>query len=1399
LSKSSSRPSEFHLPCAAVRVRRRLYRHAARGLAATLGLAASACNPTGAAPEAESSSRALRASEERERQPAQDYTAFEADPVRPIAVLPESGWVAVTNTPDDYLELFKPTPHGVERCGAVKVGLRPVAVAVVAESVARAELWVVNHVSDSVSVVELDLATCRAEVARTLQVGDEPRDIVVARRESGASRVFLATAHRGQHHPLESARLGSDLITPPAEKSARGLADVIVFDPAMPSAPPEVVNLFSDTPRALAVGDGVVYAASFRSGNRSTAIPGESVTLRGATSLSPLLARDSAGQPIEQGGELLLRPEVVGQLAIEGGLPAVRGSGRCVADPREPDGGVTLLGLCVQTDAASHVQRVLVQEPGLVDPSCQCTSGDGTLQPTTGVIVRFFADAADCGAAFATLPDGSQGCWLDRAPQPVSSPAVGSADQTPPMAWNEQVRFSLPDQDVFAIGVDELNVAESFSGVGTVLFSMAVQPGTGKVFVTNTEANNLTRFEGHGDSSGTTLIGHLHESRITVIEPGAAGPRAVQPVHLNSHIDYSQCCERDPAENADSFAFPTSGVFSEDGARFYFTALGSDKIGSVSASALGADFDQRVARGRGELRDIVLGDDISQPSGPVAIGLDGRRQRLYVTTQFTNELIVIDAETERVIERVPLPSPEPLSITSGRSVFYNARLTSSHGDSACASCHVFGDLDGLSWDLGDPDAETVRNPGPFAAPGLGIADFRSNKGPMSTQTLRGLANHGALHWRGDRTRRFQERAGEQPDVGSLNEASSFGEFDVAIMGLNGNDALLDPALFQAFTDFTLQLTLPPNPIRHLDDSLTSDQAAARARYFGCQSMSDDQFDSRQCVGTDGSLLDVDVATRDCACANNFLVQILRGVPAARRFGEAFRELLTTSFRSQLEAITTNTEGLPAEALERLSTLQSALTDATAALAAADTALAEPGLLSAGLASALGQLSAALGGLLDLSAEHATGSGEALRSLLALALPPDALPPDVELNDVGSLAALLGELAQVAGVDQLALADEAARDGSGFRNLLGGCDLGQTPQCQLAASDQLQTCHGCHTLDPNGNAELGVYRPGFFGTSGQYSFENESQVFKVPHLRNQYQKVGMFGITPDSFFLPESVFGARDGGFFSANTEFTGPQVRGFGFFHDGVVDTLHRFHGAAVFAKNEQNIGGFDPTLPSEASRAACIQRFRQAPSDLFELAAPEVRPFLDLCLASGPLPEACFTNPDDELCRVALETAALSRGEPFLPEIFAESLLPLCFQLGSTGEGGSASGDCYPSGLSERAQMEAFMLVFDSNLKPMVGQQLTLAPGQYFDRTLVPLLATSAHGDCDLAVHQAGQGYLISRPDPAAPDQSLLETRDQRTLALRDLDRNAGAITFTCHPPQADRAEARRAAFARP
>src|SRR5690606_29575510 len=104
------------------------------------------------------------------------------------------------------------------------------------------------------------------------------------------------------------------------------------------------------------------------------------------------------------------------------------------------------------------------------------------------------------------------------------------------------------------------------------------------------------------------------------------------------------------------------------------------------------------------------------PSGPVGLALSPAGDRLYVKTHFTNEVLLFDTASGALSARVALSSPEPESITDGRHVLYNARLTAAHGDSACASCHVFGNFDSLAGDLGDPNAATVQNPGPFAVP-----------------------------------------------------------------------------------------------------------------------------------------------------------------------------------------------------------------------------------------------------------------------------------------------------------------------------------------------------------------------------------------------------------------------------------------------------------------------------------------------------------------------------------------------------------------------------------------------------------------------------------------------------------------------------------------------------------
>ena len=47
---------------------------------------------------------------------------------------------------------------------------------------------------------------------------------------------------------------------------------------------------------------------------------------------------------------------------------------------------------------------------------------------------------------------------------------------------------------------------------------MVANPVNGNLYVSNTEAQNTTRFEGPGVVGGTTVQGNLAQSRITVID-----------------------------------------------------------------------------------------------------------------------------------------------------------------------------------------------------------------------------------------------------------------------------------------------------------------------------------------------------------------------------------------------------------------------------------------------------------------------------------------------------------------------------------------------------------------------------------------------------------------------------------------------------------------------------------------------------------------------------------------------------------------------------------------------------------------------------------------------------------------------------------------------------------------
>jgi hypothetical protein len=275
---------------------------------------------------------------------------------------------------------------------------------------------------------------------------------------------------------------------------------------------------------------------------------------------------------------------------------------------------------------------------------------------------------------------------------------------------------------------------------------------------------------------------------------------------LNSHID-RRVTNVSPVERALSLAQPLELVFEADGGTAYVAAFGSRKVGVLDRAGRVVD---RIAVG----------------FGPAGLAADSPRRRLYVLNHLDATISVVDLRQRQLVATVPLRhNPTPAVVKAGRQFFYDAALSSRHGDLSCATCHVFGDTDGLAWDLGEPNGPSIDYP--LKIKNTGLLEPRQSlhplKGPMVTQSLRGLAGMAPFHWRGDR---FGVPAAPGEDL------ASFKDFNPAFVELLGRSEPIPNAAMEAFARFVLTIRYPPNPYQRLDRLMNAEEKAGFEFFTG---------------------------------------------------------------------------------------------------------------------------------------------------------------------------------------------------------------------------------------------------------------------------------------------------------------------------------------------------------------------------------------------------------------------------------------------------------------------------------------------------------------------------------------------------------------------------------------
>lgn len=446
--------------------------------------------------------------------------------------------------------------------------------------------------------------------------------------------------------------------------------------------------------------------------------------------------------------------------------------------PDEPSDVIFVDDVAVVSCARSNLLRVL-------DATSHAEVAVIPLMGNYPTSLALSPDGSKLYVSFLLSGNGTTTLAPDRAPaQPLpGNPALPAPPDTGKIvsADHPGIPYKVLDHDIAVIDTATWTIDAYLGGAGTVLHHLSVHPTSGELFVLNTDARNLVRFE-------PELRGHIVDHRITRFAADGASSAAYD---LNAGFDYSIL--PNPAAQAIALAEPTGLAFA--GANeAWVAAFGSDRVARVNLAS-GAVLE------RIDLR--LPGETSAEMRGPRALALNEAQGKLYVLNKISNTLAVVATGTGTVEseQELGLFDPIPAEIKEGRGYLFDARL-SGNGTLSCATCHVDADRDGIAWDLGVPSGAMIVQTGKNLANDhtdtLVARPMHPMKGPMVTQTMRNLEGGAPFHWRGDRP--------------------TLADFNATFVDLLGGD-LLDPGDFAALEAYLMSLKHHPNPYRKLDDSL----------------------------------------------------------------------------------------------------------------------------------------------------------------------------------------------------------------------------------------------------------------------------------------------------------------------------------------------------------------------------------------------------------------------------------------------------------------------------------------------------------------------------------------------------------------------------------------------------